>query len=522
MFYTRTGVPVNCGGSSYARTAESPDSGEIAGASEKRRLRSRLALPCRPAPALMRGQSRVNPVEHLVHRGLRRRPRLPAGGGARRGIERVPKRRFVDLDRTTDRGHGRRSKAVRRQLRRRLAGVDEVADRAPDDLVRSAVVDVAGQREDVGDVGGGDEALACDLSEALVRSSMPSSTDAVSRRLRPPRRALVERCPLQPLDPRARGARLPRRLRRSVPRERAPGIERAVPRRGGRDVDRRRARRTTAALLGAPSELRALRSRACVGARRAGTLATPRADSAARDRTSVQRRARPPGRPRRDDALEAARARAARRRAYRDPAFPLAGGDRAARTARFDASAASAHERHRRPSTSPSARSFNLESGDLFAARARRACATLAGRAWSRPSATGSTRPSSGELAGARPRRAVRRRRPSVLRPLERRRRRTAAPASVLGALAHGTARRCRSRMGADQPAERRPRARDARARDASSIRSRRRTAEIAATPSSAACSRTAAYRDAAQRSRPSSPPCRGPERAVELIERLR
>ena len=115
----------------------------------------------------MRGQSRVNLVEHLVHGGLRRRPRLPAGGGARRGIERVPKRRFVDLDRPTDRRHGRRSKAVRRQLRRRLAGVDEVADRAPDDRVRTAVVDVSGQREDVGDVGGGDEALACDLSEAL-------------------------------------------------------------------------------------------------------------------------------------------------------------------------------------------------------------------------------------------------------------------------------------------------------------------------------------------------------------------
>ena len=81
-------------------------------------------------------------------------------------IERVPKRRFVDLDRPTDRRHGRR-KAVRRQLRRRLAGVDEVADRKPDDLVRTAVVDVSGQREDVGDVGGGDEALACDLSEAL-------------------------------------------------------------------------------------------------------------------------------------------------------------------------------------------------------------------------------------------------------------------------------------------------------------------------------------------------------------------
>jgi hypothetical protein len=52
-------------------------------------------------------------------------------------------------------------------LRRRLAGVDEVANRAPDDRVRTAVVDVSRQHEDVGDVGGGDETLACDLSEAL-------------------------------------------------------------------------------------------------------------------------------------------------------------------------------------------------------------------------------------------------------------------------------------------------------------------------------------------------------------------
>ena len=106
-------------------------------------------------------------VEHLVHGGLRRRPRLPAGGGACCRIERVSKRRFVDLDRPTDRGHGGRREAFRCQLRRRLAGVDEVADGAPDDRVGTAVVDVSGQREDVGDVGGGDEALARDLSEAL-------------------------------------------------------------------------------------------------------------------------------------------------------------------------------------------------------------------------------------------------------------------------------------------------------------------------------------------------------------------
>ena len=92
----------------------------------------------------------------------------PAGGRRRtpRGRAR-PEGRLVDLDRPTDRGLGRRGKAVRRQLRRRLAGVDELADRAPDDRVRTAVVDVSGQREDVGDVGGGDEALACDLGEAL-------------------------------------------------------------------------------------------------------------------------------------------------------------------------------------------------------------------------------------------------------------------------------------------------------------------------------------------------------------------
>ena len=49
----------------------------------------------------------------------------------------------------------------------RLAGVDEVAHGAADDLVRAAVVEPGVQGEDVGDVGGGDEALARDLLEAL-------------------------------------------------------------------------------------------------------------------------------------------------------------------------------------------------------------------------------------------------------------------------------------------------------------------------------------------------------------------
>ena len=44
-------------------------------------------------------------------------PACRRAAAQRRGIERVPKRRFVDLDRPTDRRHGRRSKAVRRQLR---------------------------------------------------------------------------------------------------------------------------------------------------------------------------------------------------------------------------------------------------------------------------------------------------------------------------------------------------------------------------------------------------------------------
>src|SRR5207253_10804913 len=52
-------------------------------------------------------------------------------------------------------------------VRSGLAGVDEVADSAPDAVVRTAVVQVCGQREGVGAVGGGDEAIACDLSEAL-------------------------------------------------------------------------------------------------------------------------------------------------------------------------------------------------------------------------------------------------------------------------------------------------------------------------------------------------------------------
>jgi hypothetical protein len=175
--------------------ANPPGSGELAGAGEQRRLRGGLALA-----RGVRSSSRARSASRESRRASPpwRPPtttRLPTGGGARGGIERVPKHRLVDLDRPADRGHGRRGQAGRRQLRRRLAGVDELADRAPDDRVRTAVVDVTGQREDVGDVGGGDEALACDLSESAPSRARcrPARTRSAGRS-RPPRRALAERC----------------------------------------------------------------------------------------------------------------------------------------------------------------------------------------------------------------------------------------------------------------------------------------------------------------------------------------
>src|SRR5688572_19517535 len=61
---------LTCGRALSSRTRPCGGSGELAGASEQRRLRSRLALPFRLAPALVRGQGRVDPVEHLVHRSL--------------------------------------------------------------------------------------------------------------------------------------------------------------------------------------------------------------------------------------------------------------------------------------------------------------------------------------------------------------------------------------------------------------------------------------------------------------------
>ena len=64
-------------------------------------------------------------------------------------------------------GLGRGGEPLGGQLRRRVARVDEVAHGAADDLVRAAVVELAREREDVGDVGRGDEALARDLREAL-------------------------------------------------------------------------------------------------------------------------------------------------------------------------------------------------------------------------------------------------------------------------------------------------------------------------------------------------------------------
>src|SRR5919201_4824721 len=56
-------------------------SGELACPREQRRLGGSLALPCRLAPALVRDEGRVDPVQHLGQSGLVRRDRLPASGG---------------------------------------------------------------------------------------------------------------------------------------------------------------------------------------------------------------------------------------------------------------------------------------------------------------------------------------------------------------------------------------------------------------------------------------------------------
>src|SRR5947208_2318242 len=48
-----------------------------------------------------------------------------------------------------------------------LARVDGLANRAADDVVRAAVVELPGERKHVSDVGGSDEALARNLLEAL-------------------------------------------------------------------------------------------------------------------------------------------------------------------------------------------------------------------------------------------------------------------------------------------------------------------------------------------------------------------
>ena len=133
--------------------------------------------------------------EHRVHRRLGRRAGLPAGRGAGGRVERVAQRRLVDLDRPADRGLGGGGERAGRQRRRRLARLDEVADRASDDLVGAAVVELAREREDVGDVGGRDEALARDLrrsAPAAARCRRAPTRSAA--RSRPPRRAPAGRC----------------------------------------------------------------------------------------------------------------------------------------------------------------------------------------------------------------------------------------------------------------------------------------------------------------------------------------
>src|SRR5207248_9947067 len=113
-------------------------------------------------PGGMCGEGLGDVGEHRVHRRLGRRAGLPAGSGAGGWVERVAKRRAVDRDWPAEGGFGSGGEALGRQLRRRVARVDEVADRPTYHLVRAAVVELTRKRDDVGDSGRGDEALTRD------------------------------------------------------------------------------------------------------------------------------------------------------------------------------------------------------------------------------------------------------------------------------------------------------------------------------------------------------------------------
>ena len=93
-----------------ARLRAQPDSASskrVASSGERAACPREAAPPPRPTRARVPSSLQLScaasvasiSVEHRVHRGLGRRARLPAGGGARRRIERVAQRRLVELDR---------------------------------------------------------------------------------------------------------------------------------------------------------------------------------------------------------------------------------------------------------------------------------------------------------------------------------------------------------------------------------------------------------------------------------------
>ena len=148
------------------RQRSRPGLGELAGARQQRRLGSRLRaraaslhdsfaarVASSPASIASIAASDEEPI-------CRRAAAHAAGSSAARSVASSSATgRPIAASAAAD-------EARRRQRRRRLARLDEVADGPADDLVRAAVVEAALEREDVGDVGRGDEALARDLLEA--------------------------------------------------------------------------------------------------------------------------------------------------------------------------------------------------------------------------------------------------------------------------------------------------------------------------------------------------------------------
>ena len=179
---------------------------------------------CSRAPTLQAqvgGEGRLEAGEHRVHRRRRRRADLQACRRARGRIERGAQDVLVDLDRAADRVLGGGGQPRGGQRGRGIAGVDEVADGASDHLVGAAVVEAAFEREDVGDVGGGHEALARDLREALgMQLDAIEHRPRSAARRRRPRRARGARC--RSAGGSGRCAPIPCAARRGRPRRRPP------------------------------------------------------------------------------------------------------------------------------------------------------------------------------------------------------------------------------------------------------------------------------------------------------------